>query len=172
MNNDSATDTQQSLFGYGDTAGFVNRPASEERARREAKTGAISDRAKLFLSMLLGTHEKGMTWKEIHELEPELHHGQISSVLSNLHKTGHVFQLVEMRNGCHPYCHYTQQYHFAEHEIFLTPTSTKAGQRLKLLNDVYDMADIAEDYGYKQEAIMAVLTEAIQKLRDFDKENK
>lgn len=172
MNNPADQDLEQSLFGYNGTAGFVNRPASEERARREASNGAISDRAKLFLSMLLGSHEKGMTWKEIQQLEPDLHHGQISSVLSNLHKAGHVFQLVEHRDGCHPYCHHTQRYHFAEHEMYLSPTTTKAGQRLKLLTDIYEWADVAESFGYENRNTLQLLTEAIQKLRQFEKDNK
>lgn len=92
-----------SLFAYGNTAGFVSPGASRERAVEEARTGVFTRRARQILDLLEG-HPEGMTWKELGSAL-HLHHGQISGALSNLHRREMVFMIAKQRDKCHPYCH-------------------------------------------------------------------
>lgn len=92
-----------SLFAYGNTAGFVSPGASRERAVEEARTGVFTKRARQILD-LLERHPEGLTWKEL-GTALGLHHGQISGALSNLHRREMVFMVAKQRDKCHPYCH-------------------------------------------------------------------
>jgi hypothetical protein len=121
-----------SLF---DAPAFVSRPASEARARREAFTGKWTERRNLCMTFLLGSGQFGSTWKEVADGIGG-HHGQVSSVLSSLHGGGFVFALREMRDGCHPYLHFSQRINFTDEQVFDSPTSTKAG-RVKQINELF-----------------------------------
>lgn len=120
-------DDEMPLFAYGRTAGFVNQPASRERAQRESGNGTASLRAQLVLRYLENAPE-GMTWREL-GTALNLHHGQISGALSNLHRTGQVFMLRAQRNRCHPYCHNRFRDSYNESERIDEPTQTRAKQR-------------------------------------------
>ena len=119
--------TDEDALTYAGTAGAVNQPASQQRAKREASNGAVTERARLILRLLEAKPE-GMTWKELGSVL-NLHHGQVSGALSNLHKTGHVFMLQAQRNKCHPYCHATWRVNYTTDQRIDEPAQTKAGKR-------------------------------------------
>ena len=115
------------VLTYNGTTGAVNQPASQERAKREATTGTAKDRAARILE-LLEHQPNGLTWKQLGALM-NLHHGQISGALSNLHKSGHVFMLQKQRERCHPYCHANWRTNYKPDERIDQPTQTQAGKR-------------------------------------------
>jgi hypothetical protein len=112
---------------YAGTAGFVSQPASAQRAQNEARSGEATARARAVLAHL-EAHPTGLTWKELATLM-NLHHGQISGALSNLHKSGHVFMLHTQRNRCHPYCHAKHRVNYPPAARIDEPAQTKAGKR-------------------------------------------
>lgn len=122
------------LIAYGRTAGFVNQPASRDRAQKEAASGVASQRAMLVLRYLQNAPE-GMTWREL-GAALNLHHGQISGVLSNLHKSGLVFMLRQQRNRCHPYAHSDLRGRFADADCIDAPVQTRTKQRLQELEEL------------------------------------
>lgn len=116
--------TDDSLFAYGDTAGFVNMPASRSRAIEEASSGKFSARAILVLNRL-ADYPEGLTWRELGSMM-NLHHGQVSGVLSNLHRKGMVFMLHQQRDRCHLYVHANHRNRFTPLERIDDPTRTQA----------------------------------------------
>lgn len=112
---------------YNGTAGAVNQPASQQRAKREASNGAATERARLILQFLAISPE-GMTWKQLGRVL-NLHHGQVSGALSNLHKSGHVFMLHQQRDKCHLYVHAQFRVNYTTDERIDEPAQTKAGKR-------------------------------------------
>ena len=98
------TDQLDLFTYYGDTGGFVQRPASVDRAMREIASGKLSERQTQILDLLEDAGFCGLTWQGCGDLLG-LHHGQISGALSNLHGCGQVFALREVRDRSHPYVH-------------------------------------------------------------------
>lgn len=129
------------LIAYGRTAGFVNQPASRDRATREAANGTASERAKLVLRYLRNAPQ-GMTWREL-GAALNLHHGQISGVLSNLHKSGLVFMLRSQRNRCHPYVHGDLRDQFTDADCIDEPVRTRTTQRLAELEELLTLINQA-----------------------------
>lgn len=125
---------QDDLFTYNGTTGFVNQPASRDRAQREATDGTARERINMILAHLATTPD-GMTWKQLGDLLG-YHHGQISGALSNLHKTGAVFMLRNKRNNCHPYVHNFWRNRYDETERIDEPVKTKTKQRTQELEDL------------------------------------
>jgi hypothetical protein len=121
---------------YNNTAGYVNQPASVERAATEATTGAATKRAQDILK-LLSNHDEGLTYQQVCELM-NLHHGQASGALSILHKSGLVFMLKEKRNKCHPYVHIKHQWIFNADERIDEPAQTSAGARREQLEQLLE----------------------------------
>ena len=78
------TDQLDLFTYYGQTGGFVARPASVDRAMREIATGKLSERQAQILDLLDDAGFCGLTWQGCGDLLG-LHHGQISGALSNLH---------------------------------------------------------------------------------------
>lgn len=111
---------------YAGTEGFVARPASAERARRNAADGTAQDRQQQVLAHL-ASHRDGLTWVEVGEAL-QLHHGQVSSTLSVLHKSGQVFQLRNRRRRSHPYVHVNHRDLYLAEERYDEPTRTNSGQ--------------------------------------------
>lgn len=121
---------------YAGTSGYVNQPASVARAITEAADGVSSDRARLILQTL--EHQSnGMTWKQLGAML-NLHHGQVSGALSNLHKAGHVFMLRKQRNRCHPYVHSSFKHFYPSEQRIDQPVKTKSNQRLSDLEELLD----------------------------------
>lgn len=119
--------TDEELLPYAGTAGFVSQPASAQRAQREASTGEATARARAVLAHLEANPD-GLTWKQLGTLM-NLHHGQISGALSNLHKAGAVFMLNKQRDRCHPYCHAKWRINYTAEERIDEPVKTKGNQR-------------------------------------------
>jgi hypothetical protein len=119
------------LFAYPDqTTGHVARPASTERAEREASDGTAADRSILILA-LLNVYPDGLTWGQVAD-RLGLHHGQASGALSNLHKTGRVFMLREKRGKSHPYVHDKYRGHYPAYERYDDPAQTRSGRTREL----------------------------------------
>lgn len=111
------------LTPYRGTGGFVNRDTSRERAEHEVKSGKLAERQEAVLRILRRVGIIGATWREL-GVELDLHHGQISGVLSILHKEGRVFMLRHKREGSHPYCHAAIRGHFKPDQIYVKPVKT------------------------------------------------
>lgn len=135
-----------SLFAYGETAGFVNIPASRDRAVDEARSGAFSDRASKILSVLIDA-PRGMTWRELGSIL-NLHHGQVSGALSNLHRSGLVFMLTSKRDRCHPYVHCSRRHLFADDERIDEPAQTRAGRRNQIVADLIEVCRDGAAHGF------------------------
>lgn len=88
---------------YAGTGGWSGSETSRDRAIREANSGELTKRQHDALSVL-AEHPDGLVWSDLAGIL-NLHHGQISSVLSNLHHAGVIFQTLTPRNRCLPYVH-------------------------------------------------------------------
>lgn len=121
---------------------FVSVPASEARARREQYSGRFNNRQNFIMSMLLSSRQTGCTWKAISDFTNE-HHGQVSGMLSSMHRNGWVFSLRKIHDGCHPYVHYAFREMFADDEVFDEPTQTKAGINRRALEDFAEQVKFA-----------------------------
>lgn len=130
---------------YAGTSGYVNQPASITRAITEANNGTSTERARVILTYLAHSPE-GMTWKQF-SMRLNLHHGQISGALSNLHKSGHVFMLRQQRNRCHPYVHSIYKDHYTPEQRIDTPVKTKTTQRLQDLEELLDTLTTLVGFG-------------------------
>lgn len=129
-------DNKQPQLPYNGTGGYVNRPASKERAVREAKDGTLSARQQAVLQALREAGPTGATWRTLGQLL-NLHHGQVSGVLSNLHKAGLVFMLRKQRdNRCHPYVVADYRHNYRDGEVWDRPVQTRAGERRQLLEQL------------------------------------
>jgi hypothetical protein len=134
------------LFAYPDeTTGHVPRPASVERAEREASDGTAADRAILILGTL-HAYPDGLTWGELAD-RLNLHHGQVSGALSNLHKTGRVFMLREKRGKSHPYCHETFRVRYPESARYDDPAQTRSGRTRELERQILALLETNVRYG-------------------------
>lgn len=132
---------------YNDTAGFVDRPASRERAFREVEDGSLSARQQAILDCLEDAGRQGMTWKQLGDLLG-LHHGKVSGALSNMHKGGVVFMLVAQRDRCHPYVHEKYRDTFQTVERYDQPARTRNNKRNDLLNELLETCRVASQNGW------------------------
>jgi hypothetical protein len=161
---------------YDGTAGFVRRPASEERARAEARDGTATARQNAVLAYLRDRGPVGATWAEAGDALG-LHHGQISGALSVLHLAGEVFALRKKRNRSHVYVHGRLRESFLPDQRMDRPVKTratvldeKAREALSVLEDIkhftstrHAMGSISfEDFGH----FVRMVNEARRLLRD------
>jgi hypothetical protein len=93
---------QPPLTPYAGTSGWKGSDASYERAVEEDANGNTSRRQRISLYRVMTQGERGLTWKELSEIE-NWHAGQCSSSLSILHKEGYIYRLKEKRNRCSIY---------------------------------------------------------------------
>jgi hypothetical protein len=120
----------------------VQRQTSIDREEYQRTSGETKERAKRFLPILETSERLGATWKEMQRRYEnaygvQLHHGQISGLLTNLHKAGKVFICSKMkRENCFVYLHCKYKDWFAEEDRFDTPVQTKAGIRRACLEEV------------------------------------
>lgn len=84
---------------YAGTSGHAGSGASKERAEREDANGITAKRQEETMVFVKRAGSRGLTVKDLREISG-WHHGQASSALSTLHKTGHLVQLVEKRDRC------------------------------------------------------------------------
>ena len=149
----------QMFVPYNGTAGYVERPASYQRAVREAENGTLSARQQAVIDALYDAGVKGATWRTLGQLL-NLHHGQISGVLSNLHKAGEVFMLREQQDKCHPYVFHSYRIAYNDEQVFDQPATTRAGQRKALLDELYATCQSAIDVGWSagmQQAVTNII---------------
>lgn len=125
---------------YNGTAGYVDRPASRERAFAEVADGTLGARQRQILDALDAVGVRGATWRELQEYLAQqgcnLHHGEISGALSNLHRAGQVFYLAEQRDRCHPYVHASFRKWVSPDLRYDEPAKTRTSQRKELLEEL------------------------------------
>jgi hypothetical protein len=126
-------------YGYPTGPGSVNRPASTERETAEIETGAHATGMKIVLRLLENAGNYGMTWNEIAACTG-WHHGKVSSRLTNLHKSGHVFALRQKRNRCHIYMDVRYREMYATEDVFDAPVRTKSSQKWEAYEAVVNAA--------------------------------
>ncbi len=142
---------------YNGTGGYVERPASIERAVREAQDGTLSKRQSDIVEQLDLAGAQGATWKTLGQLL-NLHHGQVSGALSNLHKAGEVFMLRAKQQRCHAYVLRRYRWAYTDEQVFDTPATTRAGERTALLNELYATCQSANEVGWSAGMQHAVTT--------------
>jgi predicted transcriptional regulator len=130
---------------YAGTSGYVNQPASLARATTEASSGVSTERAQRILNQL-ADQPAGMTWKQL-SMRLNLHHGQISGALSNLHKSGHVFMLRQQRAKCHPYVLSIYRDQYKPEQRIDEPVKTKSNQRLTDLEELLETLTTLVGFG-------------------------
>lgn len=93
---------QLPLLSYAGTSGWKGSEASRDRAFINDANGTTSLRQRVALKRVWDQEFRGLTWKELGEIE-NIHAGQSSSVLSVLHKEGLIVRLMDRRNRCSIY---------------------------------------------------------------------
>jgi hypothetical protein len=101
------TDLQLPLTPYAGTSGWLGSEASHDRVKEDDANGTTTLRQRISLHRVRTQGERGLTWKELGEIE-NWHAGQSSGSLSVLHKEGLVYRLKEKRNRCSIYV--TEEY--------------------------------------------------------------
>lgn len=84
------------------TTGHSGTDTSRERAIQERESGAVARRQAGLTARLQVRGERGITVKELRDVT-EMHHGQASALLSNMHQAGLLAMLEEKRDRCHVY---------------------------------------------------------------------
>lgn len=116
-------------------APYVDREASIQRAVKESRDGTYKKRRDIIEHIVRASWLQGLTWSELSELL-DLHHGQVSGVLSVLHDDGILVALAKTRLGSHPYIHKEIADHFNESDLIRRPAKTKARRN----RDIVDAA--------------------------------
>lgn len=160
---DLFTITDDDALPYAGTAGFVNQPASIERAESEADSGTAKARASAVLKLLYD-NPIGLTYQQVGQ-HLNLHHGQSSGALSTLHKAGLVFLTFERRNKCQVYVHAAYRHKFADHERIDTPAQTKAGKRKDDMERLLQAIIIGIDMGRVRDSVVEAI---VKELRNTD----
>jgi len=124
---------------YNGTAGYVDRPASVERAVAEAADGIASERQRTIYETVARRGYEGATWREIEAQHPRLHHGQISGALSCLHLLGVVFAVAARRNGCHPYVATVYRSRYLDADVYDRPVKSASSRRLDAIKLARDL---------------------------------
>lgn len=120
---------------YTGTGGYAGTDTSRERAETEASDGTLADRQQRILAWLDSAGASGSTWVSVGQ-GLNLHHGQVSGALSNLHAGGFVFMLRKRHNRSHPYVHIKYRGFYQDSEVHDSPKTTKAGQRRDRLEEL------------------------------------
>ena len=164
------------LFNYQGTSGAVQRETSIAREEAERLSGETKARAGRFLALLHQEDEHGLTWTEIQKAyksvyRVELHHGQISGLLTNLHKAGEVFISPKVKRGnCFAYIHKTYRHCFLDEERFDSPVQTKAGIRKAALEKMLSQVKgLHEDLDEESEVAAALKLALRLILSDFER---
>ena len=151
---------------YNGTQGFVPRQTSRDRLTPNLETVHDAVVQKVLM---------GATWKEVATML-NLHHGQASGALSNLHRLGRVFVFSgERRDGCQVYVADVWRNAFQDDECLDSPAITKSGRRNIA---VVDLADTVRAFvfdkthshsGFSVEQWRETLKEALEK---YERETK
>jgi hypothetical protein len=140
---------------YNGTAGYVNRPASKDRALRQRETKVLSDQAKKVLDMLNYAGRDGMTWRELGDAL-DLHHGQISGLLSNMHQKAMIFSLAQIRDRCHPYIHKDYRSYYKDKEVYDQPARTSKVTNRETITDLMQAIKRCQEDNYNLHAVEAL----------------
>jgi hypothetical protein len=132
---------------YNDTGGFVDRPASRDRAYAEIANGSFSKRQQDIYQLLREAGSEGMTWKQIGDILG-LHHGKVSGALSNMHGGGMIFMLRQRRDRCHPYVHSLYRGSYAAEDRYDIPARTRGNARNDLLEALLSACKAAVDEAF------------------------
>lgn len=131
---------------------------SRDRARTEDAQGITVARRRQTSALVNEAGVAGMTWKELADATG-LHHGQVSAVLSTLHKAGLLFQLKERRHGCHPYVDTDFLSFFMPDEVNLEPVKTRATRDADAIENLLDAVRAFRDRGLGLGAILEAFEE-------------
>ena len=126
---------------YANRTGAVNRPASRQQELTFCGR-QLPHRLAVVLDEVYREGNYGITWKEAGD-RLGLHHGQVSSALTNLHRLGLVFAVRQQRNRCHIYVHARHRAMYASEDVFDEPVRTQAATRRAALEA---LAAAVEDY--------------------------
>ena len=151
------TAIDQLFTPYNGTGGYVERPTSIARAVQEVEDGTLSKRQQAVLQLLHDAGKNGCVWQAVGQ-QLNLHHGQASGVLSNLHKSGEIFMLRKKVMRCHPYVAKQFRHYYTDEQVFDTPATTRAGERTALLNELYATCQTAKDFGWSAGMQQSVTT--------------
>ncbi len=92
---------------YAGTSGFSGTESSESRMRFEDESGRTTARQQFVIALAADAMGDGITVHEVEaamrRVEPQVHHGTASGVLSNLHGMHRLDLLKEKRGGCQVY---------------------------------------------------------------------
>jgi folate-dependent tRNA-U54 methylase TrmFO/GidA len=151
------TAIDQLFTPYNGTGGYVERPTSIARAVQEVEDGTLSKRQQAVLQLLDNAGKNGCIWQAVGQ-QLNLHHGQASGVLSNLHKAGEIFMLRKKVMRCHPYVAKQFRHYYTDEQVFDTPATTRAGERTALLNELYATCQTAKEFGWSAGMQQSVTT--------------
>jgi hypothetical protein len=121
------------VLPYAGTSGHAGGGPSRERAERDDRSGATTVRQQAVLDDLRRRGADGATWNELGE-RLGLHHGQVSSALSNLHRDGQLVRLTERRRR-------SSVYVLPEHVNDREPSPWRPNVSARLLRDVLSEID-------------------------------
>jgi hypothetical protein len=101
---DPSADEPGPSLGYNGTSGYNSQSdTSREAAYNDLVEGVTAKAQRLTLILAAQQHVRGITIVELRESKGSLHHGKMSSALTNLHKEGRLVRLVERRDRSHVY---------------------------------------------------------------------
>lgn len=89
-------DAELPITPYAGSSGWSGSSTSERRAAEEDASGVTAARQRAVLIHVSDCGEEGATWHEVADALG-LHHGQVTSALSNLHRSGHLIRTSRVR---------------------------------------------------------------------------
>ena len=164
------TDQLDLFIVYNETGGFVERPASVDRAMREIASGKLSERQAQILDLLDDAGFCGLTWNDCGSLLG-LHHGQISGALSNLHGCGQVFALREVRDRSHPYVHIKYRDRWDADARYDEPVRTRNSKERELQAQLLEAVREAISDEWSETKIN-IVTAIVSMMNDYTQEEK
>lgn len=118
---------------------FVEREASVQRAQTLKRSGKYEARRRRVCELLAERNVQGMTWREL-GAAMNLHHGQISGLLSSMHAAGDIFALRMMRDKCHPYVLSEFRVFYKDDDRIDEPATTRASRDRRIVETAREFA--------------------------------
>lgn len=130
---------------------------------------AIGERQRTVLQALMYEGKNGATYKQLGK-NLELHHGQISGLLSDLHKLGLVFIVRKKKDNCYLYVSHLYRDSYDDADVIDTPPQYNVAERRKLLEELFiKCLEIrANNNDFKTEAISDLLDQIIERSSPTD----
>lgn len=95
--------SEEPVLAYAGTTGHADVDTSREAQEADLLHGITAKAQRYVLIMLSQSGKHGYTVAELREKDGTLHHGRVSSALSNLRLRGKIVMLQERRGNCHVY---------------------------------------------------------------------